>query len=138
LPARSLLLFVTDLAEHYSQVANYMRLIDMIPPSALPPKPRTAIDVPINVLARYVGKYDLPPSVALDAPGLSLEVTVKDGALYLKPGARPAARLWPETAIDFFVKDVDVQVTFTKDASGTVSGLVVHQFGENRAASKLP
>ncbi|HEY2067346.1 MAG TPA: hypothetical protein VGG84_15430, partial [Gemmatimonadaceae bacterium] len=65
------------------------------------------------------------------------EVTLRDGALYVKPGARPAARLWPETATDFFLKTVDAQVTFTKDASGTVTGLAVHQFGEDRAASKV-
>ncbi len=34
--ARDLILFVTDLADHYSQIANYMRLMGMIPPSALP------------------------------------------------------------------------------------------------------
>ena len=32
---RFLLLFVTDLAEHYSQIASYMRLMGMAPPSAL-------------------------------------------------------------------------------------------------------
>jgi uncharacterized damage-inducible protein DinB len=137
LPARSLLLFVTDLAEHYSQLATYMRLIGLIPPSTLPPRPRTAIDLPTAVLSQYVGTYDLPPSALLDAPAFLLEVTSKDGALYLKPGARPAARLWPETASDFFVKEVDAQVTFVKDATGVVIGLVVHQNGESRAASKV-
>jgi hypothetical protein len=34
--ARYLLAFVTDLAEHYSQIASYMRLNGMVPPSALP------------------------------------------------------------------------------------------------------
>ena len=29
--------FATDLADHYSQMANYMRLNGMIPPSSLPP-----------------------------------------------------------------------------------------------------
>ncbi len=33
--ARALGLFVTDLAEHYSQIAGYMRLMGMVPPSAL-------------------------------------------------------------------------------------------------------
>jgi len=33
---RYLLALVTDLAEHYSQLSNYMRLIGMLPPSALP------------------------------------------------------------------------------------------------------
>jgi hypothetical protein len=27
---------VTDLAEHYSQVSSYMRLMGLVPPSALP------------------------------------------------------------------------------------------------------
>ena len=33
---RYLILLVTDLAEHYSQLANYMRLLGMVPPSSLP------------------------------------------------------------------------------------------------------
>ena len=33
---RELLYLVTDLAEHYSQLASYMRRMGMIPPSALP------------------------------------------------------------------------------------------------------
>jgi hypothetical protein len=137
LPARSLLLFVTDLAEHYSQVATYMRLIGLVPPSALPPRPRTAIDLPVALLSQYVGTYDLPPSALLDAPAFLLDVTSKDGALYLKPGARPAVRLWPEAATDFFVKEVDAQLTFIKDASGAVTGLVLHQGGESRPARKV-
>jgi uncharacterized damage-inducible protein DinB len=36
LRTRYLLLLVTDLAEHYSQIANYMRLLGLVPPSALP------------------------------------------------------------------------------------------------------
>jgi uncharacterized damage-inducible protein DinB len=32
----ALLFFVTDLAEHYAQIASYMRVIGLIPPSALP------------------------------------------------------------------------------------------------------
>jgi hypothetical protein len=36
LRSRLLLAFVTDLAEHYSQIASYMRIIGMVPPSALP------------------------------------------------------------------------------------------------------
>lgn len=34
--ARYLLLYVTDLVDHYSQMANYMRLNGMLPPSAQP------------------------------------------------------------------------------------------------------
>ena len=34
--ARFVILFFTDLVDHYSQIANYMRLLGMLPPSALP------------------------------------------------------------------------------------------------------
>jgi hypothetical protein len=34
--ARYVLAFVTDLVDHWSQIANYMRLNGMVPPSALP------------------------------------------------------------------------------------------------------
>lgn len=34
--ARYLILLVTDLAEHYAQLAAYMRLLGLVPPSALP------------------------------------------------------------------------------------------------------
>jgi uncharacterized damage-inducible protein DinB len=35
--ARYLILLVTDLAEHYAQISNYMRVLGLVPPSALPP-----------------------------------------------------------------------------------------------------
>ena len=35
--ARLVILFTTDLVDHYSQMANYMRAMEMIPPSSYPP-----------------------------------------------------------------------------------------------------
>ncbi len=136
-PSRTLLGFVTDLAEHYSQLASYMRLIGLTPPSALPPKPRKAIDLPATTLARYVGSYDLPASPFQGSPTVRLDVALRDGALYVTPVNQPTARLWPESLHDFFVREADIQITFTENASGAVSGLVVHQNGENRLARKI-
>ena len=128
--ASTLLAFETDLAEHYSQLSVYMRLLGLVPPSALPPKKRTAIDLPGSALPPYVGVYEL-------AQGVTIDVTTRDGALYAKSSnGGDAVRLWPETKTDFFVKEADVQVSFTRDASGTVTGLVVHQFGRDRPAKK--
>lgn len=137
IPSRTLLGFVTDLAEHYSQLASYMRSIGLTPPSALPMKQRNAIDVPVAVLGKYVGSYDLPPSAFQGSPGVRLDVTLRDGALYVKPVSQPEARLWPETTHDFFVKETDIQVTFIQDANGRVTGLVVHQNGEDRPARRI-
>lgn len=128
--ASSLLAFETDLAEHYSQLAVYMRLLGMVPPSALPPKQRVAIELPTAALARNVGVYQL-------APGQEFEVTVREGALFIKPTNGGALRLWPESGNDFFVKEADAQITFTRDASGTATGFVLHQYGRDRPVTKI-
>lgn len=129
--ANSLLAFETDLAEHYSQLATYMRLLGLVPPSALPPKARTAVTLPPSELAPYVGLYAL-------GPGVDLEVTARDGGLYVRStaGGGPAVRLWPESRTDFFVREVDAQVRFTREAGGAVSGLVLHQYERDRPAPK--
>jgi hypothetical protein len=129
--ASTLLAFETDLAEHYSQIAAYMRILGLVPPSALQPRQRIAIAVPSSTLAPYVGSYQL-------FQGVELVVTLADGALSIRtsPGGS-AAHLWPESATDFFVKDLDAQVTFARDASGRVTGLVLHQFGRHRSATKV-
>jgi hypothetical protein len=129
--ASNLLAFETDLAEHYSQLAVYMRLLGMVPPSALPPRARTAIELPVSALSTYVGFYEI-------VPGLEFDVTLREGALFVRPTmGGPTVRLWPESTNDFFVKEVDAQITFTRDANGNVSGLVLHQFGRDRTARKV-
>jgi CubicO group peptidase (beta-lactamase class C family) len=99
-------------------------------PKPAPPKARTAIELSANVLARYVGTYSL-------APGLNLEITLNGGALYAQPTGQQTLQLWPETETDFFLKDVDVQVTFVRDAQGVVTELVLHQAGQDSRAKKV-
>ena len=129
--ASTLLAFETDLAEHYSQISTYMRLLGLVPPSALPPKQRTAIALPVSALSAFVGVYEL-------APGTELVVTMGDEALIARStaGGQPV-RLWPESPVNFFVKEVDAQITFTRDQSGAVTGLVLHQYGRHRPANKV-
>lgn len=136
LPARVLLAFTTDLAEHYAQLASYMRQLGVVPPSAAPPrKAREAIDLPVSTLSTYVGKYGLSPAFA--GVGVMLDVHVRGGALYLTPSGQPEARLWPESATSFFFKEIDAQISFTRNANGVVTGLVLHQGGEDRVGPKV-
>ena len=133
-PARAATLigFETDLAEHYSQVAVYMRLLGLVPPSALPPKQRTAIDLPASALSQFAGRYEI-------SPGWELVVAMSDGALSARSTiGGGGVRLWPEGAMDFFVKEEDAQVTFVRGSNGGVTGLVVHQYGRDRPATKIP
>jgi hypothetical protein len=129
--ANVLLAFETDLAEHYAQIASYMRMLGLVPPSALPLKSRTAIVLPAQTLAQYGGVYQV-------VPGWELTVETSDGSLMIRSSlGGGAVQLQPESASDFFAKDVDAQITFTRDAGGIVSGLVLHQYGRQRPARRI-
>lgn len=99
-------------------------------PKPPPPKQRTAIEVNADVLARYVGAYQLSPSFMLD-------ISLKDGALYVQPTGQPVFRLWPESETDFFLKEVDAQITFVRSADGKTTALVLHQNGQDTNGPKV-
>jgi Uncharacterized protein conserved in bacteria len=135
--ARSMLLFVTDLAEHYAQLSSYMRTMGLVPPSGLPAVHRTAVDVPAAVLSRYAGRYEVPASRQFGAPAVTLDISQRDGALFVIPVGQPEAQLWPMSESDFYLKVSPATLTFTRDASGAVTGLVLHNSGEDRPGRKV-
>jgi hypothetical protein len=108
-----------------------MRLLGMTPPSAVPPKKRTAIELPASQLRPYPGAYQV-------APGLALKVTMRGDTLFVQSslGGDPV-HLWPERSNYFFVNTVDAQITFTRDTTGRVSGLILHQYGRDRFAKRV-
>ena len=108
-----------------------MRLLNRVPPSALPPKKRTAIEVSASELRPYQGAYQV-------APGLELKVTMRGDTLFVQSsrGGDPV-HLWPERSNSFFITTVDAQVTFTRDTTGVVSGLILHQYGRDRFAKRI-
>lgn len=114
-----------------------MRQLGLVPPSALPPRRRVTIDLPADRMSPYVGTYDLPSSAFQGAPALLLVVRLGDAGLFVKSTGAPEVRLWPESPTDFFVKEVDAQITFTRSADGNVTGLVLHQNGEDRVGRKV-
>ena len=111
-----------------------MHVLDRDLPLAPKPAPvaqRTAIELSPDVLARYVGRYQLAPEFILD-------ISLRDGALHLQATGQPMVRLWPESETRFFLKEVDAQVTFSRDAGGTATGLVLHQNGRDVPGKRLP
>ena len=99
-------------------------------PKPAPVKQRVAIEVPAGVLTKYVGLYQLGPTFALD-------VQMKSGVLYVQATGQDAFRLWAETPLEYFLKEVDAQITFVADSQGTITGLVMHQNGVNAPATKV-
>lgn len=91
---------------------------------AAPAKIRTEMKIDAAKLDPLVGVYEL-------APNFQLAVTKEDGALFAQATGQAKFPLFAESETDFFLKVVDAQVTFVKDASGKVDQIVLHQGGAN-------
>lgn len=87
------------------------------------------VTVPVEVLDRYVGVYEL-------APGLEVTVRREGSALRAQPTGQPESALVAESETRFFVPDANATVVFETDASGAVR-LVLHQGGRQMPARKI-
>lgn len=93
------------------------------------PNERQAIQVSPEALQAYVGVFEL-------APTFTLTMTVVDGKLMTQATGQQAFELHPQAPDSFFLREVDAQVTFTRDASGAVDAAVLHQGGRDSRAPK--
>lgn len=93
------------------------------------PGERQAVVVAPEVLRAYEGVYELSPTFVIT-------VSVVDGKLMAQATGQSAFELYAESTDAFFLRVVDAQVTFTRDASGAVDGLVLHQGGRDAPAPK--
>jgi CubicO group peptidase (beta-lactamase class C family) len=99
-------------------------------PKPTPPKQRTSITVSREVLQGYVGTYQLTPQFLL-------EVTLGESGLQVRPTGQSISDLFAESETEFFFKVVDAQISFVRDAQGAVTGLVLHQNGNDLAARRI-
>jgi CubicO group peptidase (beta-lactamase class C family) len=108
-------------------------LINRSVPLAAPREPveeRTDVGVNPEIMADYVGVYEL-------MPGFEITVTLEDGQLQLQATGQPKFPLFAESETEFFLKVVDAQITFVRDDSGDVTQLVLHQAGQNQPGRKI-
>ena len=94
------------------------------------PAERTAVEVAEDVLETYVGEYELRPM-------FSIVVTLEDGALFGQATGQGKFPMFAESETEFFLRVVDAQVSFTKDDSGAVTGLILHQNGRDQPGLKV-
>ncbi len=95
-----------------------------------PPKQRAAVTMKPELADHYVGRYQL-------APDFILTFSREGDRYYLQATGQGKNEVFPESETDFFLKAVDAQISFVKDATGTVTGLVLHQGGD-QSAKRLP
>lgn len=84
------------------------------------PKERKPVTLPAEVLQRYAGRYGLEG-------GPVLTITAEGGKLSGKLGNQPPFEMLAESETQFFVKVVDADVEFQKDAAGAITGVALKQ-----------
>lgn len=94
------------------------------------PRVRTTVTVTPGVLAQYVGRYQI-------GPDFILTVTLEDGKLMTQATGQSKLEVFAESETKFFLKVVDAQLTFGRDAAGKVSHVTLHQNGKDQKAAKI-
>lgn len=90
---------------------------------------RNEVALPLEVLERYPGTYEL-------APGMDLVVTLENGELMSQATGQAKAALFAEAEDRFFLKAANAQIEFVRDGQ-RITALVLHQGGrETRAPRK--
>ena len=90
---------------------------------------RNAITVAPEIFSSYIGKYEL-------APNFVLAITSERGSLFLQATGQPRFEMFAESETSWFLKDVDAQVTFVKEA-GKVNRIILHQNGADMPARRI-
>lgn len=85
---------------------------------------RTEISLPAEQLKQYVGSYTL-------APGFKLIISEQSGQLYAQATGQGSNAIFVEAKDKFFLKVVDAQLSFQRQADGKITGLILHQNGRN-------
>jgi hypothetical protein len=90
-------------------------------------RPRTAIAVDPQTQDRYVGFYEA-------GPGLIFAITRSGAQLFAQRTGQRKLPIFPEREHEYFYKPDTAQITFVTDSQGRVSGLVLHEGTDLRAA----
>jgi CubicO group peptidase (beta-lactamase class C family) len=94
------------------------------------PRQRPEITLPDSTLRQYVGVYELIPT-------FRITVTLENGQLKAQATGQSKFDLFAQRENFFFLKVVDAQVEFIKDASGKVDKLILHQGGAKQEGKRV-
>jgi len=104
-----------------------LKLLEPNPGAA---KQRVAIKLAPGAFDACIGQYEV-------APGVTLTMSRKGERLFTRMTGQAPLEIFPESETDYFLKAVDAQLTFQKNANGEVTAVVLHQDGIDQTAKKV-
>ena len=88
------------------------------------------VTVPVDVLERYVGRYELQRGVVID-------VTREESRLFAEATGQPKFELTPVSATRFYIPQVEAYITFAQDGASPASSLTLGGGGEDMRAERV-
>lgn len=86
------------------------------------PEGRKEITLTPEQMQFFPGEYEIQP-------GFSLVVTLENGHLMTQATGQAKFEVFPESEVKFFLKVVDAQIEFQRNADGKVDSLILYQGG---------
>lgn len=77
------------------------------------PKPKQAITLTTDQVAKYVGKYDISDEYITT-------ISLKDNQLFIATNHKPPVRMLAESASRFFIEDANMSLIFSTTAEGKI------------------
>lgn len=112
-----------------AELAGQLAAIASDQPVTLPSE-RATVTVSDEILQSYVGIYQLTPQ-------LTITMRFTKGRLTTQLSGQPAFPVFAESETKFFLKVVNAQLEFIKNASGRVTDVVLHQNGRSQKAPRI-
>ena len=112
---------VDDLGRHFVQ--------SQYPAAKLPP-PAAEARLETTLLDEYPGEYEL-------APVFRITIRRDGDKLLAQATNQPEFPIFATKKDEFFYKVVEARISFTRDAAGKVTGLVLHQGGRDMPGPKV-
>ncbi|MFH1194788.1 MAG: serine hydrolase [bacterium] len=88
------------------------------------------VKVPVEILQQYVGKYQLNPNFIL-------AISIEGEQIFVEATGQPKFEIFPKNETEFYLKVVNAQIKFVKDADEKVEKLILFQNGQEMPAPKI-
>jgi nitroreductase len=95
------------------------------------PVKRKAIQMDAKILKEYAGRFQIEGSSS------QVSITAENIKIYIQVDGQPKYEIFAEERDKFFMKIADIQLSFTRDNGGKISGFILHQGGRNIKVNKI-
>jgi CubicO group peptidase (beta-lactamase class C family) len=115
------------------RIENDLAAIMFNEPYRMPTSPE-AIAIDPAIYEAYVGEYG---GAYEFAPSYNLRVTTESDRIFMHFTGEDRMEIFPASSTEFFLKVIDIQLTFRVGETGKVSSVIIHQNGRDLIAVKI-